>query len=55
MFSMEKIGKNIASLRKKDITQMGLADQLGISYQAISKRSNQTYRARWFDYLSSLE
>ncbi|TCZ73180.1 helix-turn-helix domain-containing protein [Paenibacillus albiflavus] len=37
MFSMEKIGKNIASLRKKkDITQMGLADQLGISYQAIS-------------------
>ncbi|WP_442602835.1 helix-turn-helix domain-containing protein [Paenibacillus sp. KN14-4R] len=37
MFNMEKIGKNIARLRKKqNITQMGLADQLGISYQAIS-------------------
>lgn len=37
MFDMLKVGKNIADLRKQTgMTQMGLADQLGISYQAVS-------------------
>lgn len=37
MFDMNKIGKKISSLRKeKGITQMGLADKLGISFQAVS-------------------
>ncbi|WP_379346285.1 helix-turn-helix domain-containing protein, partial [Paenibacillus sp. GCM10027629] len=34
---MSKVGRNIAKLRKRmGITQMGLADKLGISYQAVS-------------------
>ncbi|WP_223829687.1 helix-turn-helix transcriptional regulator [Paenibacillus arenilitoris] len=34
---MAKVGRNIAKLRKESgITQMGLADRLGISYQAVS-------------------
>lgn len=37
MFDMNRIGKKISSLRKeKGITQMELADKLGISFQAVS-------------------
>lgn len=37
MFDMNKIGIKIASLRKENnMTQMELADKLGISYQAVS-------------------
>ena len=37
MFSMQDIGKRIISLRKnKNMTQVELADKLGISYQAVS-------------------
>lgn len=37
MFNMSKIGKKICSLRKEhNMTQVELADQLGISYQAVS-------------------
>lgn len=37
MFSMQDIGKRIISLRKnKNMTQVDLADKLGISYQAVS-------------------
>lgn len=37
MFDMQKIGKKIVSLRKqKNMTQMELADRLGISFQAVS-------------------
>ena len=37
MFSMQEIGKRILNLRKdRNMTQMNLADQLGISYQAVS-------------------
>ncbi len=37
MFDMEQIGKRIATLRKEqNMTQMELADKLGISYQAVS-------------------
>ena len=36
-FSMQEIGKRILNLRKdRNMTQMDLADQLGISYQAVS-------------------
>lgn len=37
MFDMQKIGKKIVSLRKqKNMTQMELADRMGISFQAVS-------------------
>ena len=37
MFSMQEIGKRILNLRKdRNMTQVELADQLGISYQAVS-------------------
>jgi len=37
MFDMEKVGNNIAKLRKEnDMTQLELADSLGISFQAVS-------------------
>lgn len=37
MFNMAKIGRKIAELRKRNgLTQMGLADALGISFQAVS-------------------
>ncbi len=37
MFDMIQIGKKIAELRKaRNLTQMELADQLGISFQAVS-------------------
>lgn len=37
MFNMNEIGRRIASLRKeKNMTQVELADKLGISYQAVS-------------------
>ncbi|MEH7612843.1 helix-turn-helix domain-containing protein, partial [Gottfriedia acidiceleris] len=37
MFDMKKVGRQIAQLRKVNkITQMKLADQLGVSFQAIS-------------------
>ena len=37
MFDMRKIGKRRAELRKsKNITQMALADMMGISFQAVS-------------------
>lgn len=37
MFNMSKVGQKIAKLRKEqNITQLSLADQLGVSYQAIS-------------------
>ena len=37
MFNMLSIGKKISNLRKeKNLTQVELADQLGISYQAVS-------------------
>src|SRR5215510_3992866 len=37
MFDMKKVGRQIAQLRKANkITQMKLADQLGVSFQAIS-------------------
>lgn len=37
MFNMTKIAKKICTLRKEhNMTQVELADQLGISYQAVS-------------------
>ncbi len=37
MFNMQKIGKKISTLRKEgNMTQMELADRLGISFQAVS-------------------
>ena len=37
MFDMIEIGRRIAGYRKeKGMTQMGLANQLGVSYQAVS-------------------
>jgi len=37
MFDMQKVGRNISTLRKKaNMTQMELADRLGISFQAVS-------------------
>lgn len=37
MFNMKELGRKIALLRKnKNLTQMGLADLLGISFQAVS-------------------
>lgn len=37
MFDMGRIGLNISRLRKDaGLTQMGLADRLGISFQAVS-------------------
>jgi DNA-binding transcriptional regulator YiaG len=37
LFDMKKVGKQIALLRKeKKITQMALADLMGVSFQAIS-------------------
>ncbi len=37
MFDMKQTGKKITELRKKDnMTQMELADRLGISFQAVS-------------------
>ncbi len=37
MFDMQKIGKKIVSLRKQNnMTQMELADRMGISFQAVS-------------------
>ena len=41
MFDMVKIGRKIASCRKKkNMTQMALADALGISFQAVSNWEN---------------
>ena len=37
MFDTRKVGKKIAELRKaKNMTQMELADAMGVSYQAVS-------------------
>ena len=37
MFDMKKIGKKISVLRKEaNMTQMELADRMGISFQAVS-------------------
>lgn len=37
MFSMERVGKKIAQLRKgKNMTQLELADLMGVSFQAVS-------------------
>lgn len=37
MFDMVKIGRNIAKMRKeKGMTQMEMADKMGVSYQAVS-------------------
>ena len=37
MFDMQKIGRKISELRKsRNMTQMALADALGISFQAVS-------------------
>ena len=37
MFDTRKTGKKIATLRKeKNMTQMELADEMGVSYQAVS-------------------
>lgn len=37
MFNMENIGRNIAELRKEyNMTQLELADKMGISFQAVS-------------------
>ena len=37
MFDMKQIGKKITKLRKgNNMTQMELADKLGISFQAVS-------------------
>ena len=37
MFNMSQIGINISKMRKsKGLTQMELADKLGISFQAVS-------------------
>ena len=37
MFNMEKVGRNIAKFRRdKNMTQMELADRMGISFQAVS-------------------
>lgn len=37
MFNMESIGRRIAELRKKaNMTQMELADRMGITFQSIS-------------------
>ena len=41
MFDMSKIGRTIARLRKDaGLTQMGLADAMGISFQAVSNWEN---------------
>ena len=48
MFDTKIIGKKIAALRKaKDMTQMELADQMFVSYQAVSnwERGNKIGRA----------
>ena len=37
MFNMIEIGRRISTYRKeKGLTQMGLANELGVSYQAVS-------------------
>ena len=37
MFNMQQVGINISKLRKlKGMTQMEMADMLGISFQAVS-------------------
>lgn len=37
MFDTRTTGKKIAALRKeKNLTQMNLADEMGVSYQAVS-------------------
>jgi transcriptional regulator with XRE-family HTH domain len=37
MFSIVKMGRRISQLRKaKNLTQMGLADLLGVSFQSVS-------------------
>ena len=37
MFNMENVGRNIAELRRRcNMTQMELADKMGISFQAVS-------------------
>ena len=37
MFNMQEVGRTISDLRKKNnMTQMELAERLGISYQAVS-------------------
>ena len=52
MFSMQDIGKRIISLRKnKNMTQVDLADKLGISYQAVSSWE----RGRGMPDISSLD
>ena len=39
MFDMKKIGKKISVLRKEaNMTQMELADRMGISFQAVPNR-----------------
>ena len=41
MFAMKEVGKRITEARRaKDMTQMALADALGISYQAVSSWEN---------------
>jgi len=43
MFDTKLIGKKIAALRKaKDMTQMELADQMFVSYQAVSNWGEAT-------------
>ena len=37
MFDMKQVGKQIADLRKENnMTQMELADKMGVSFQAVS-------------------
>ena len=54
MFDMNQIGKNISNLRKSiGITQMDLADKLGISFQAISNWERGIWGRNWFRQLFS--
>ena len=45
MFNMARIGANIMKARKaKGLTQMALADAMGISFQAVGSRLNRARR-----------
>ncbi len=49
MFDMTKIGRKISQTRKnKGLTQMELADKLGISYQAVSNLGTRSNNAGYF-------
>ena len=46
MFNTRTTGKKIAALRKaKNMTQMELADEMGVSYQAVSNWERRKFHA----------